>query len=140
MPLSRINAPLGSLVAVDPPRGLAPQSAVADLGIKDHRSQVDLRSARPPPLAEVGAASSAAELGGAELGGIDRQIFPEPIGREAHCYGSRPPISPSPCSAGTLGRSRRCRLRPRFFWGPARRNHRGRPPTPPLAGPGLRRG
>jgi ElaB/YqjD/DUF883 family membrane-anchored ribosome-binding protein len=27
----------------------------------------------------------------------------EPIGRLPHCYDSRPPISPSPCSAGVLG-------------------------------------
>ena len=33
----------------------------------------------------------------------------------AHYTGSRSPIPPSPCSAGYLGRSRPCRLRPCLF-------------------------
>jgi hypothetical protein len=36
--------------------------------------------------------------------------------RGTHCHDSRPPISPSPCSAGYLGRSRHMgRLRPCLF-------------------------
>ena len=38
-------------------------------------------------------------------------------------YGNRPPIPPSPCSVGHLGRSRPHRLRPCFFCGNSWRNY-----------------
>jgi len=55
-----------------------------------------------------------------------RDDLEEPTGVAMHCYDSRPPISPSPCSAGYLGRSRRARrLRPcRFGRSLAYRAHR----------------
>ena len=115
MPVSRINLPLGSPSA----RRFQRPEGVLDWEISDLTGAPSRTG-----LGKQYQATSGGLLSWGFSGGFHgKTFFFGTNGWRPHCHSSRPPISPSPCSAGVSGVVDESRLRPCLLPSEVRRNY-----------------